>query len=581
MFSNRTRQPLTISVVADVSQPQALTMDIGESRPVFYRNKLSVRYQQSVVGQSVSVQPKSAYFFTRGPQGNEPLRMEQLGFGKNTPAKSPAARVLPGQSADKTTIAVKLYVDDDEPTHRRIWEAKLRNRIAAASEILMRHCGVELQVVGVDTWDSDDNQHDFDRSLREFEREADPSPAQLAIGFSSQYQVQTGRHHAGGTRGALHPYIMLKERSPKTLERQRLELLLHELGHYLGASHSPEPQSIMRPLLTSSIQRRAEAKIQFDPVNTLLMAMLSDEIRQRRVKRLYHVSNPTKIRMHEIYSVLAKAMPGDPAASQYLSLLGPVAKPQEESQAGPQEPRKKFEVSQTDQQLAAAVRKMNSRLVRAVRNRRPEDPLADPTKWYQKDQLTEFYVRQAALMALQVNPQEPERAFLATLGIFMDDTGALKMFPPSVPFVVLAESVAQRNLRLKILDKPTIMDRQDLALHFFVTAHLAAVHGPETAVNLGLAKEVFDSKGSSGFSHVDLLADLAGAEFARHVLDGEVSLEQLSESFRVSDYMPSIGGLKEGQTFEEVQAEYGADGAGLRTKLQELRRRVLQLPVYE
>ena len=560
-----------------------LTMDVGESRPVFYRNKLRVRYQQSLVGQGIEVLPKSAYFFTRGAQGDEPLRMEQIGFGDNKPAKSAPRTLRLGQSnTDKTIVTVKLYVDDDEPTHRRIWESKLRNRVAKASEILDRHCGVQLQVVAVETWDSDDKQHDFDRSLREFEREAIPAPAQLAIGFSSQYQVNRERHHVGGTRGALYPYIMLKERAPKTLESQRLELLLHELGHFLGASHSPEPQSIMRPLLTSSVQRRAGAKIQFDPVNTLLMSMLSDEMRTRGVSRLHQVSAPTKLRMQEVYSVLVQALPRDPAASQYLQMLGARAvQPPPRSQAKPQAQTRVQKVSLEERQLAGDAKRILSLMVQTVKNRRPEESLEDPSRWYEKDQLTEFYVRQAALATLQSNAKEKRRAFLVALGIFMDSKEALNLFPPSASFVGQVENKHHRKQRLKLLGEPTVLDRKDLALHFFISVHLAALHGPGQAENLGLAKEVFDSKGSSGFSHADLLADYAGIEFAKRVLDGEISLEKLSESFRVTDYMPSIGGLPEGLTFDEIQEQFGADGAGLRQKLDAVRERVQELPVYQ
>ncbi len=82
VFSNRTPQRLTVTVLPDGERPQPLTLAVGESRPFFYQRALRVRYKEGLVEHSYQAAAKSAYFFTRG-QGNEPLRMEQIGFGNN------------------------------------------------------------------------------------------------------------------------------------------------------------------------------------------------------------------------------------------------------------------------------------------------------------------------------------------------------------------------------------------------------------------------------------------------------------------------------------------------------------------
>ena len=584
MFSNRTRERLTISLIADGKQPAAMTLDVGQSRPSFYRESLRVRYDHSLTGQTVEVKPKSAYFFTRGAGGDQPLRMEQIGFGDNQPARSPLAPIRMDRQEDPSVITVKLLVDDDEPTHRRLWEARLRSRLGKASEILDQHCGLRLKVIDVETWDSDDRQHDLNRSLREFEREVVPDPARLAIGFSSQYRAFSGRQHVGGTRGALYPYIMLKERSPKQLESQRLELLLHELGHYLGASHSPEPQSIMRPLLTSSVQRQAGARIQYDPVNTLLMSMLADEIRGRNVKSLWQVSRPTKIRMQEIYSVLVQAMPQDPAAAQYLQLLGARLLPQQRTtQASPAaKPVTQPQLKPEDRKLAGNAQRLMMQLRQVVRARRPPETDEDPTRWYQGDKLTEFYVRQLALTALQTEPDEIQQVYLVALGVYFDSAEALTKFPATEGLVARIENSRYREERLKTLGTPTIHDRADLALHFFISAHLTAVMGPGPAFQVGLAKEVADAAGESGFSFVDLAADLAGIEFARHVQSGEITLEQLSEGFAVEQYMPSIDGLEEGLSPGDLRDKYGdLQSDAFKAHVRDIQQRVLQLSAYD
>lgn len=584
VFSNRTRERLTVSVLPDGVQSQPLTLEVGESRPVFYRRALSVRYQEGLIERTTQVAAKSAYFFTRG-NGDEPLRLEQIGFAHNKPAPSEPGGLVNYQQV--AVIPVKILVDDDEPTHRRIWEANLRTRVAAASDILERHCGVKLNVVAVGTWDSDDQQHDFSASLREFEREVTPQPARLAIGFSSQYNVQSGRVHMGGTRGALHPYILLKERSRTMLDTERLELLVHELGHYLGASHSPEPQSVMRPLITSSLQRKAGSRIGFDPVNTLLIAMVGDEIRSRGVRRLADVSRPTRTRMEEIYGVLAKALPNDPAAGQYLQLLTvsrmqraaqPTAKAAARAPAPPA-------MSVQDEAALRDTRRTLAHLVQVVRARRPE-PAAPgeqlpADRWYTGDQLTEFYVRQAALATVQLEPQEPEKAFLLALGVFLDETGALLKFPATAAFVGNVERESQRESRLGILGSPTMRDRRDLAQHFFLSAYLTATMGPQVALSLGVAKEMKDANGGSGFSFVDLTADRAGIEFAQRVTAGKISLGELSERFTVDDYLPPTDDLVEGLQLDELKTRYGqlADDA-FQAELKGIEARILALPVY-
>lgn len=579
VFSNRTRERLTVSIVPDGKRSQPLTLAVGESRPIFFQSALRVLLNEGLTERSFQVDPKSAYFFTRG-QGNDPLRMEEIGLGKKKPAPSAPGATTLVNGYQPVTISVKLLVDDDEPTHRQLWEAKLRKRIAAASEILEKHSGVRLKVVAVGTWDSDDRQHDFFQSLREFEQEVSPQPAQLAIGFSSQYRVNSGRVHMGGTRGALHPYILLKERSPNTLETERLELLVHELGHYLGASHSPEPTSVMRPLLNRGVQRSAGSQIQFDPVNTLLMAMLGDELRNQQVRRLADVSPTTKKRMRQIYTVLTKALPEDTAAGQYLQLLGLAQRrPANPGQHQPKQPQVQ------NRELINGSRRIVAQLVRVTKARQPEktadDSSTEDPQWYTGDQLTEFYVRQAALVTLQLEPEELEQVLLTSLGVFLDDSDMLLKFPATSAFMSNVESKPQRDLRLEILGSPTMRDRRDLAQHFFVSAHLTATLGPRVALSLGLGKEMMDANGGSGFSFADLAADRAGIEFARHVLAGNISLEDLSQSFAVTDYLPLVDDLAEGLQLTELRSQFGEiSDEAFQEELKQIERRVLELPVY-
>src|SRR3954465_15283794 len=95
-----------------------------------------------------------------------------------------------------------------------------------------------------------------------------------------------GRIHMAGTRGPLHAHILVREGSPEINEAERLEFLVHELGHYLGAAHSPELTSVMRPVPGDNRAGTTGFRIEFDPVNTLTMAMVGEEIRRSNVTKV-------------------------------------------------------------------------------------------------------------------------------------------------------------------------------------------------------------------------------------------------------------------------------------------------------
>jgi hypothetical protein len=274
------------------------------------------------------IQPDAAYYFRL--LGDNKLNLSQIALTAPVPVAgeplvAAGAMVPPKPVAEAErarTISVKIFVDDEEATRPAIWSRRFRGRIAAASDILQKHCGIGLNVVDVGSWNSDNNIHDFDLAVAEFVKEANPGKASLAIGFSSQYHVPRGRTHLGGTRGPLQRHILLREWSQHASESEKLELLVHELGHHLGATHSPERDAVMRPLLVDRQARAKQFIIHFDPLNTLAMNLVAEEIRDRGVQQFTDLTLPTKHRLSAIYSEIDKALPEDPAAMIYLRRLG-------------------------------------------------------------------------------------------------------------------------------------------------------------------------------------------------------------------------------------------------------------------
>jgi hypothetical protein len=485
--------------------------------------------------------------------------------GKPSPAaaaEKPAGALSPQREARRHavgTIPVKILVDEDERAVRRVWEQRLRRRLALASDIFERTCRIRFEVVAVGTWQSDDTIHDFQKSFREFERKVNPAPGRLAIGFTSQYEVIRGQAHLGGTRGPLYPYVFIREWSNRVTEAQRLEVLVHELGHYLGAVHSADPNSVMRPVLTDPRSNARSFRIGFDPVNTLILYKVGEELRTRGVKHFAALSPPTKALLRAAYTAMAQALPKDTSAAGYLALLDApliaLARPVEVSEP-----------------LVAGARTVLQAIVEAAgRPDRPRDG----------DRLTDQYVRAAARAADKLPKEIAPGAFLLGVGLGLDDSTVLRGAPVFGPLCGRIETDDQRDHRLRVLGRPTMRGRRDLAQHFLVSCTLVQLVGPEPAEAAGLLKEVLDSRHGSGFSFVDLTADLSGVAMAKAVLAGRIPLASLAGTFTVADYLPEQGTAKEGLSWQSFLQAYGSPGdERFQREVAAIGRRIAALPAY-
>ena len=278
------------------------------------------------------MEPNSIYFFHQ-PKDSKKLDLEQIAIsnpkvGRPT-SEPPSTRRRRRYCTGSDHRAAADGQGESEDSGRRRREGGTRGvggaagkRVADASALLEKYAGVTLEVVACETWVTPADLESFEQVLRHFEANVSPAPADLAIGFASQYSVVNGRTHLGGTHGPLASHILLREWSRHVSEPERLELLVHELGHRFGAAHSPEAASVMRPVLGDRKAIARRFRIVFDPVNALAMYLVAEELRERQIEHLYQVSPRIRDVLVSIYLTLGKAFPEDPAAVQYLAMLG-------------------------------------------------------------------------------------------------------------------------------------------------------------------------------------------------------------------------------------------------------------------
>lgn len=132
-----------------------------------------------------------------------------------------------------------------------------------------------------------------------------------------------------------------------------------------------------------------------------------------------------------------------------------------------------------------------------------------------------------------------------------------------------------------------IGDRTDLSQHFWVSAALAVLSDEQRSLAVGLSKEVMDSTpGGTGFSFIDMAANTAGIRLAveatRNSKSAHAIQDRVQQGVDIADVFPSIDGLPENLTRDQLQANFGGiGGTETRRLLDEIDRRIAALPLYE
>ncbi len=616
VLANRTHETVETQVALPGDKPRQIKLAPGGVLPVPVIDEATLTFDSGKGQKRYRIRANSiAYFFSKKDTPNLVELVERRFCKKDTDKKLP---VQPNPATPKQLarlrkigiIPIKLLVDDDEPAVTQLWEKRLKNRIAQASDILEKFCLVRLVVAETGTWVSQDGITDFSFTISEFEKKVTPGKnAALAIGFSSQYEKPSGCVHMGGTRGPLHPYILIREWSQHLAYSERLEIVVHEIAHVLGAPHSPDSHSVMRPLVSDGKARDRDYQIIFDPLNTLAMYLFCEELRLRGSVSLRHFRPERRELLLRIYRQMKKEMPKDNSAQRYITFFERASQPpgsrqlpagavahKNSSTSGAKRVAvtRKIAAALTPasggdpskaKTLVAATRFVVDAIRRAAEeNQRPAMAAAMDTRKpgpHNNNQLTELYVQRAAQAAVRLPPGLSKKAFLLGLAIGLDASDQLRDHAAIGRMVGLIESDQQRRRRLAALGTPTINGRHDLAQHFAVSCAITALVGEHSAHAIGIAKEMADSRGGSGFSFRDLSADLAGASFAKHLINSQLRLSDIASSFVVEAYLPPGKDLPEGLSEEDFKRQFGSTtDKRFLDKKATIQRQILELPGY-
>ena len=578
VLANRTERAVRFKVSTAPDQSREYKLGLRDVVSLPWTGRLEVNISSGDKPRVYHLAGDAVYYFT-GPAEN--LELRQIRFARrwfrseqaqpeeesaptDTPAPKPARLLL--------KLPVKLLVDQEERTVQKMWEKRLRRRLEEASEILEQQCRVRLEVEGVGTWKSANETKPLMEMLRDFEGQVAVKAGHLAIGFTGRRSIAEGDRALGCTRGPFSSHILIREWKPKS-DPERLEVLMHEVGHILGACHSPEADSVMRPNLADGRSVALAFRVGYDPVNTLVMNLIAEELARRPVRSLGQLSLPTRTRLLDIFSTMTRVLPDDPAAPRFVRNLG--GTPPEPLRLRPL-PAGAAEGARVVVAAVVAAAEQNERL--------PARAAAAPGERSRLtgDALTAHYLQAAAAAARRLPAPCAAAAYLLGLAIALDRAALLRgMGLPGIPWEGI-ENDREGTHRLRVLGEPTMHGRHDLIQHFVTSAALAVLVDGQDVTPAGILGELLQVQGADAFRFDDLAAILAGIAFGTQLDGSPHMLTDLATAFRVADYTLAPEKESAGLSREEFAREYGSTSdERFLGKQDDLRKRLLALPGYQ
>lgn len=265
------------------------------------------------------LEPDRAYVLVPNEAGDD-VELRQIDFGAGKFDATPVMdRVRPtDQQLAAGVLAIRVVMDGREPETVAFAERRLRRRLATASELLAAAAGIRLHILSFGTWDPGAAAEDWESARRDFESRAPLESARLVVGFTRQYPVTPSEVAKSKlSEEPLTTHLLVPDAQAHFSEEQCLETLLHELGHFWGATHVSETSSPMRANLD---EPAGPWPLAFDPASALAMSLVADEVRTRGISQWEELS-PTRSKLIEslrarVASARAPASVAAPSPSQ-------------------------------------------------------------------------------------------------------------------------------------------------------------------------------------------------------------------------------------------------------------------------
>jgi len=571
ILHNRSEQPLRLRFQPDPNGVRALSLAPGGSMPLSVTGSVKLWYTGSAGNGNSTLWPNNVYRFSEKVPGHIELRRIPVSGQQTIPP-----RYLEGEVVERTPwpLRIKIAVDDDEKTRKETWEKKIKQRIESASRLLEYFCGVRLEVVAVTRWESKDSIRDFNLSLSEFSAKVPAHPAQLVIGFTSQYDVNIGRQRLGGTRGPLRSHILIREHGPRIGESERLEVLLHELGHYLGAAHSVSQASLMRPLLGDGQSNARSFQMTYDPINLLAMNLVSDQIRRPGFYSVKQIPIPVQQRLLDVYNWLTEQQPGDKSAMQMARVLcggvfskleGPVRNEQRQGL-----PAEELRARREFRRAVLAILQALGR----VADDRSEQSLS-------LDKLTEAYIRAAATTAATLEEKYAQKAFYFALAIALDRGYLIKRYDAVAEKIKTEKDLVVVASREKFVGKATIWRRVSLLQEFISAGILTQLVGADVARDVTTLEEIKQATEPAGFSFAAIVASRAGIRLNQALVSDEITFPKLAETFTIERFVPPVDSMRKIWTYAELEEDFGGTkGIYFQREIKKIQHAVDTLPPY-
>ncbi|MGH7168977.1 MAG: hypothetical protein ACRELG_01695, partial [Gemmataceae bacterium] len=573
VLANRSEDEVRFTISSSAGALRPCTLAKGDVMAIPMTRGIEIAFLAGGKRHRCRVRGNEIYCFVGA---GESMRLKQVGFTGTWSrpeqlASDDGDSAVDRQSAKNAkvlvTVPVKILVDQAEPTVQKVWEKRLRRRVKEASDILEKCCRVRLKVIEAGTWESDPKQTKLSELLRDFREKVAAGEARLVLGFTGLRVDKKEDAALGCTPRPLHTHILMREWKLRT-EPERLEVLVHELGHFLGACHSPESDSVMRPKLGDGRANLRVFRIGFDPVNTLVMNLVAEELARRPLRSLDELSPRTRKRLLDILATLARTAPDDPAAVYFIRLLG----------GTPPEP---LSVRTLPPEVLDGARSVVAAVLAAAR-RNQQRPASGSRRRLTGDALTESYCRVAAAECRRLPAEQAATIYVLGLAVALDYAALLRALDLRGIDWKKMETAGERARRQEVLGQPAMHGRPSLLRSFVVSAAVLMLVEGQAVSPAGLQEELLLVQGGDRFRFDDLSASLAGITFATQLDASPTLLDELATSFRVADYVLPPKNLPDSLDREEFARKYGSTTDERFLDRQDaLRKRLLALPGYQ